>query len=163
MLRVVLVIAVVAAVAFVAGFGVGQSTMFVRPTAKEPRQNVEVARVIDGDTVELADYVPPEPMDESARLLFVDTPERDEEGFEEATAFVEDLLSEGDARVEFDEGQGYRDRFGRLLVLLYVVDEDGGERLVNLELVRERHSEYETQWGEPADRELREIFEETAR
>ena len=44
-----------------------------------------VSRVIDGDTFELCSG-------ETARLLCVDTPEKGEEGYEEAKVFLEDLI-----------------------------------------------------------------------
>jgi micrococcal nuclease len=84
-----------------------------------------VSRVIDGDTVELS-------RSGRARLIGVDTPEvyGGVECFgREASAFVKRRLS--GRRVRVRRGVEDRDRYGRLLVYLYV---DG--RMFNAELVR---------------------------
>ena len=82
-----------------------------------------VQRVIDGDTVVLADG-------ERVRYIGMDTPERGERLFDEATAYNRRLV-EGQ-RVGLLKDQSETDRFGRLL--RYVL---AGDILVNAELVRE--------------------------
>ncbi len=82
-----------------------------------------IARVIDGDTVELADGA-------RVRYIGVDTPERGEPLFTEATRLNRRLVEGREARLARDTSE--TDRFGRLLRYVYVDD-----ILVNAELVRE--------------------------
>lgn len=88
----------------------------------------DVERVIDGDTVELAEVG-------SVRLIGIDTPERGECGFEEATEFSQERL--GDRRVRYVVGEEERDPHGRLLA--YVYDPEG--RMHNLELAEAGYAE----------------------
>ena len=85
--------------------------------------------MIDGDTVDLS-------RSGRARLIGVDTPEV-HGGVEcfgrEASAYVKKRLS--DRRVRVRRGIEERDRYGRLLVYLYL---DG--RMFNAELVREGYA-----------------------
>ncbi|CAA9473395.1 MAG: hypothetical protein AVDCRST_MAG38-1475, partial [uncultured Solirubrobacteraceae bacterium] len=95
------------------------------PERSGPAGTERVERVIDGDTVELS-------ASGRARLIGVDTPEvyGGVECFgREASAFAERRL-EG-RRVRVRVGVDDRDRYGRLLVYLYV-----GDRMFNEELVR---------------------------
>ena len=84
---------------------------------------VAVSRVIDGDTIELADG-------QRIRYIGVDTPERDELLYREATEYNRRLV-EGQ-RVRLLKDRSNEDRYGRLL--RYVL---AGDILVNAELVRE--------------------------
>ena len=86
-------------------------------------RGVLVQRVIDGDTVVLADG-------ERVRYIGMDTPERGERLFDEATAYNRRLV-EGQ-RVGLLKDQSEADRFGRLLRYVFA-----GDILVNAELVRE--------------------------
>ncbi len=72
-----------------------------------------VARVIDGDTVELSNG-------EKVRLLGIDTPERNEPLYAEARGLLTRLALHHPARV--DQTGRLRDRYGRLLGYLYVDD-----------------------------------------
>ena len=83
---------------------------------------VRVTRVVDGDTV---DVCCPEAR---VRLLGIDTPERGEWLFQEATAMTARLTTGQPVRMERCEEEA--DRYGRLLRNLFV-----GERHVNRELV----------------------------
>ena len=77
-----------------------------------------VERVIDGDTIRLAGVGP-------VRLIGVDTPETYGQRVEcfgpEATKYVSGLLPKG-ALVRYTIGDEPRDRYGRLLVYLYMPD-----------------------------------------
>lgn len=86
-----------------------------------------VERVIDGDTIVLADGG-------HVRLVQIDTPEAGEECYaEQATALTRRLLPSGTrVRIELDPRLDHVDRYGRRLA--YVFEE--GEN-VNLELVRD--------------------------
>ena len=88
-----------------------------------------VARVVDGDTLVLAD--PPEHM----RLIGADTPETVKPNWPvepwgpEAAAFTKQFVAGGVVRLEFD-GQP-RDKYGRILAYVWV-----GDRMLNEELIR---------------------------
>ena len=86
-------------------------------------QGALVDRVIDGDTIEMANGA-------RVRYISVDTPERDEPFYQKATDFNRRLV-EGQ-RVKLLKDESNEDRFGRLL--RYVL---AGDILVNAELVRE--------------------------
>lgn len=120
------------AVAFAAGLAAG----FALASALGPGVQsggdlawATVTRVVDGDTVHLDG--------EAHRLVLVDTPERGEPGFDEATDFVKARCL--DKTVAYDQNDPQpTDRFGRHLSLLYC---DGpGMPSINELLVREGHS-----------------------
>ena len=93
-------------------------------------QRGEVTRVVDGDTIRVL-Y---RGTDESVRLLRIDTPERGQPGFEEATAALRRLVGGREVVLEFETpGVEERDRYGRLLA--YV------------EMVRLGHSRFWTEYG----------------
>jgi micrococcal nuclease len=88
------------------------------PTAPGDASTATVERVVDGDTIRLRGIGP-------VRLIGVDTPEtyggRTECFGPEATRYVERMLPRG-ARVRYTVGEEPRDRYGRLLVYLYMPD-----------------------------------------
>ena len=88
------------------------------PTAPGDASSARVERVVDGDTVRLRGIGP-------VRLIGVDTPEtyggRVECFGPEASRYVKGLLPRG-ARVRYTVGEEPRDRYGRLLVYLYMPD-----------------------------------------
>ncbi len=93
-----------------------------------------VSRVIDGDTFELCSG-------ETARLLCVDTPEKGEEGYEEAKVFLEDLILYKEVRLESSNYNGNNtDKYGRLLRWVYVQDIDK-ETFVNKYLLEEGYGD----------------------
>ena len=88
-------------------------------------QDASVARVGDGDTIDLADG-------RQVRLVQVDAPELRECYGREAARDLRELLPEGaTVRLEADPRLDEVDRFGRLLRYVHL-----GEANVNLELVR---------------------------
>ena len=127
----ILVLAVALLVAILAGCGsvptlescddVARAT--TRGGAESSSRGTLVQRVIDGDTVVLANG-------ERVRYIGMDTPERGERLFDEATAYNRRLV-EGQ-RVGLLKDQSEADRFGRLLRYVFA-----GDILVNAELVRE--------------------------
>ena len=129
---------------FAAGMVVGQITT-PRPgiPVLAPRNAIGLHRVIDGNTAEVA-YVPPAvPVVERLRLIGVDTPERDEPGYKEATEALKAMLKDKPLRIEFEVlGQLERDNFGRLVVYLYADD-----LLVNAELIRQGWSKHYQKHG----------------
>ena len=94
-----------------------------RGGAESSSRGTLVQRVIDGDTVVLADGA-------RVRYIGMDTPERGERLFDEATEYNRRLV-EGQ-RVGLLKDQSEADRFGRLLRYVFA-----GDILVNAELVRE--------------------------
>ena len=70
-----------------------------------------VTKVVDGDTIDVNDI--------RIRLSLVNTPERGEPGFKEATDFVKKLCQNKDAQVDIDDGQRGSDRYGREIGVVY--------------------------------------------
>jgi micrococcal nuclease len=104
------------------------------------RERVELVRVIDGDTIE----VRWRGGRERVRLLRIDTPERGDRGYREATAALATLLGDETLELVFERpGRPERDRYDRLLA--YVLT--GGEN-ANVELVRLGWSRFWTRYGE---------------
>lgn len=84
-------------------------------------------RTVDGDSVRLGLII-----DVNTRLYGIDTPERGQEGFKEATDRLNDLLSKNEyVRVEW-HGRG---KFGRYLATLYADEES--EISINEQMIRE--------------------------
>jgi micrococcal nuclease len=96
------------------------------PTPPEDSVPVTVAQVIDGDTVELADG-------RRVRYLGINTPERDQPLYEEATAANRRLVEGQATRLALDVQT--LDRYGRTLAYLWVDDQ-----FVNVELVRQGYA-----------------------
>lgn len=89
---------------------------------------VDVTRVIDGDTFEgdIDLGLHTSISKQRFRLLGVDTPERKEEGYFEATEYTAQMVEGKKVLVEsFD-----RDSFGRILVMVYVDDVCLNEKLL---------------------------------
>jgi len=113
------------------------------PAAEVPEAaagTVPLVRVVDGDTVR----VRWRGEDTRVRLLRIDTPERGEPGFAEATAALRGLLDEGPVGIEFERpGEERRDRFGRLLAYVYAP----GGRNASVEMVKLGYSRFYTEFG----------------
>lgn len=88
-----------------------------------PSEQVHVARVVDGDTLELSDG-------RKIRLLGINTPERDRPLYREASQTLRELVDGKDVTLELDEEE--RDRYGRVLGYIHL-----GELFVNAEIVRQ--------------------------
>ncbi|MFW6056115.1 MAG: thermonuclease family protein [Chloroflexota bacterium] len=110
------VLALIIAAVFIVVRGLGG---FGIPTSVPAETLVE--RVIDGDTIDMADG-------SRVRYLCIDTPERGEQFYQEATDFNRDLV-DGRA-VELERGLRDVDQYGRLLRYVHV-----GDVFVNAELV----------------------------
>ena len=91
------------------------------------RHPAKLVRVVDGDTI----VVRYRGVEERVRYIGVDTPERDERCFVEATRVNEELLDDGPLTLEFDREM--RDRYERLLAYVRA-----GKTFVNLELLERR-------------------------
>lgn len=90
------------------------------PVEKRPRTYL-VSRVVDGDTVELGNG-------ESVRVVGIDTPERGECGYAEATAYMERLVL--GKRVRLGMADEDRDRYDRLLRYVDIGRTDAGLKQV---------------------------------
>lgn len=141
-------------IAFVAGFFAGRQT--IRTTGRAWRELPAAAdqlpvrsrkadlwpviRVVDGDTL----HVRFRGRDESVRLLRINTPERGQVGYGEATRALRRLVEGRKVRLEFERrGNVERDRYGRLLAYVYV-----GHLNVNVEMVRLGWSPFWTKYGQ---------------
>jgi len=76
-----------------------------------PQDRFRVVRVIDGDTIELAGG-------DRLRLTAIDCPERNDPYYDEATTFLEQILTGRRVSVVF--GPRRRDHYGRLLGHIYL-------------------------------------------
>lgn len=99
-------------------------------TATRRTQTYLVTRVIDGDTVELGNG-------ESVRVVGIDTPERGECGYAEATANLQRLAL--GKRVRLGDSDEDRDRYGRLLRYLDIGKVDAGLRQIEAGLAISRY------------------------
>lgn len=114
------------------------------PTAEtitRPGELGIVVNVIDGDTIDVLI----DGREVRVRYVGVNTPERDEPCYAEATQFNADLVADQTVRLERDSSD--TDRFNRLLRYIYV-----GDTFVNAELVRAGYAE--AVLYEPDDREF---------
>jgi len=98
----------------------------------EDLTTVKAVNVVDGDTIDLV-------FDDDkltalgiarARLIGVDTPEKDEPGFDQATQFTQAALTGETLFIGFD--RAITDRYGRLLVYAYTTE----GILHNLEIIK---------------------------
>ena len=102
-----------------------------------------VLRAIDGDTLVLRLDGAKLERKETVRLLNINTPEKNEPGFEDATAALKGLVRGGYVEREFENLDAEkRDGFGRLLAYVIV---DGVN--VNVEMVRQGWSAFYTKYG----------------
>lgn len=100
----------------------------------------QLSDVIDGDTID----VDCQRGAVRVRLLRIDTPERNEPGYEAATQALRQLLGDGDLELEFERpGLAVADDFQRLLAYVRVNGMN-----VNVEMVRLGWSEFWTKYGE---------------
>ncbi len=86
------------------------------------RETATVAQVVDGDTIELADG-------RRVRYIGMNTPERDQPYYQEATQANRQLVANKTIQLEFDTDTF--DRYGRTLAYVWV-----GGVMANLEIVR---------------------------
>ena len=95
------------------------------PTRDKPTQTTAqehlVTYVVDGDTVVVDGKT-------TVRLIGIDTPERGEPGYEQATEHLESLI--GNRFVRIEKGIEQTDRYGRELGYIYI-----GQRSINQEMI----------------------------
>lgn len=82
-------------------------------TPKTPSQNtnIKVTRIIDGDTLEIS-------TGDKVRLICIDTPEKNEAGYQEASNYLRNLVLNKEVKLEKDTSE--TDRYGRLLRYVYI-------------------------------------------
>lgn len=100
--------------------------------SQEPVQNntkelAFVIEVIDGDTIKLKN-------NQKVRLLGINTPEKGEKYYKEATVYLKSLVENKEVILEKDISE--TDRFGRLLRYVYLKD----GTFVNLEMIKNGHA-----------------------
>ena len=132
----------------VAGEALADATIATTPRG-EVRDGLVVDRVVDGDTVK----VTLDGEQVSVRLIGINTPETVKPGSPiecfgpESSDFAVDLLDGQSIVLEFDESQGYLDRYDRVLAYVWRVLPDGTLRLFNEEAVRGGFA-YERQYSD---------------
>jgi micrococcal nuclease len=148
------------------GFAAGRWSATALRVAEPPRvvtrapasaDTWTVVRVIDGDTL-VARGAGGE---EHVRLRAINTPERGQAGFEEATAALREMAASGAAaRLEYETpGKLDRDRYGRVLAYVFV-----GGLNTSVEMVRQGWAAYETKYGPSRfDAAMREAANEAQR
>ncbi|MEZ4218987.1 MAG: thermonuclease family protein [Myxococcota bacterium] len=102
--------------------------------------------VVDGDTL----YVDCAGREHNVRLLRVDTPERNEPGYEAARDALSRAVEHRRLRLEFEEpGTPSYGTYGRLLAYVFAQLDarDADELFVNAELVRGGYSRFWTKYG----------------
>lgn len=83
----------------------------------------EIKAVIDGDTIELSNG-------ERVRYIGIDTPERNQAFYKEATAGNQELLKKGKLKLEYDKDK--KDNWGRTLAYVWT-----DSVMVNAELIKQ--------------------------
>ncbi|MBI2579057.1 MAG: thermonuclease family protein [Candidatus Aenigmarchaeota archaeon] len=101
---------IITAIAFLAVFFLKPRPAFAECTGRAQCFSEQVTRVIDGDTIAAGET--------RIRLVLVDTPEKNEKGYEEATEFTKSLCLNKNAIIDQDDLQ-YYDDYGRMLAVVY--------------------------------------------
>lgn len=97
-----------------------------------------VDHVVDGDTLVVTNGFDRE----TVRLLCIDTPERGELRYEQASAHLAALVESRIVRLVPDPRLSNRDAYGRLLRYIFV-----GDMNISVEMIRAGFTGYVTKWG----------------
>lgn len=114
-----------------------------RDRVSEGERTHFVARVIDGDTLELGDG-------RTVRLVGIDAPEREECGYDQASAALADLVLR--QRVRLAASDEDTDQYGRLLRYVDVGTTDAGLRLLERGLAVARYDSRDGYGHHPRER-----------
>ena len=98
-------------------------------------ENNTVVNVIDGDTFEY--YDADSESIKIVRLLCVDSPEKNEEGYDEAKLFLESIIL--DKQIIMTSSITDKDAYGRELRYVYLYDEDDNNLFINKLILEEGH------------------------
>lgn len=96
-------------------------------TSEEPEYH-SVIKIVDGDTIRIDNG-------ESVRLICIDTPERGEKGYKEASDYLESLILNQEVKLTKDVSE--RGKYGRLVRYIYSMKGD----FINEIMVREGYAE----------------------
>lgn len=133
-------------IGFILGILTGLSIQFfVFNETKEIKKDLyyDVVRVVDGDTI----VVKIDDEEEKVRLLCIDTPERGQKGYKEATNYLRQIIT-NKVKLEYDGKK--RGAYGRLLA--YVWLKNGN--MANIEMIKAGHTAYYTKYGKGKYKEL---------
>jgi endonuclease YncB( thermonuclease family) len=101
----------------------------IDPIEKMPTEEYhEVIRIVDGDTIRIDNG-------ESVRLICIDTPERGEDGYKEASDYLESLILNQQVKLTKDVSD--RGKYGRLVRYIYNMKGD----FINEIMVRQGYAE----------------------
>jgi micrococcal nuclease len=115
-----------------------KNTAAIEEKTHDPPPIATVVRIIDGDTIKVRHRG----RLESIRLLYIDTPETNQPGFEEAKDALQSIVGK-EVRLKFeDPNQPTRDKYNRLLA--YVIS--GGIN-TSIEMVNLGWSKFYTKFG----------------
>lgn len=117
----------------------GEGQVPIEPNGVEPsnphtsKATVKVAKVIDGDTLELASG-------EKVRLIGIDTPEKDQFYYKEAKNRLKKLVEDRDIALEYDVQPA--DKYGRILGYVWMNDAKNPEQeiFVNKSMIEEGYA-----------------------
>lgn len=113
------------------------------------KMRAEIKDVVDGDTV----IVYLNGKVEHVRLLRINTPEKQESGYIEASNFLKSYLFTGlHVYLEFEGEKLERDRYGRVLAYIYV-----NQTHVNLMMVQNGYAKF---WRRDGEGRMKKDFEE---
>lgn len=113
-------------VVFALAILVAASLLVLMEFAPTSNETFEVSQIIDGDTIRLS-------TGERVRLIGINTPEKDQPYYLEATQKLSQLI--GNDRVTLKKDVTDKDQYGRLLRYVYV-----NETFVNLEMVKQGYA-----------------------
>ena len=121
------------------------STAYYAPAPEAAWRGCEVLRIEDGDTI----IVRAGKREERVRLLYIDTPEKGEKGYDAARKALAAFINGQLVDLEFETpGEPQRDRGGRLLAYVIVPKASGYfRRNVNLNIVFVGWSRYTTKFS----------------
>ena len=126
--------------------------------AKAPVPPITLERVVDGDTAYVF-YQHPTPVHTKLRFLRINTPERGQPLYKEATQALKNILTGKKLTLEFEKQDKYEtDRYGRALVYVFA-----GDLNVNVEMVRLGWSKHYVKYGTGKYKALFEAAEKEAR
>ncbi len=127
--------------------GCAQPPILDAPPADTPYR---VLKIVDGDTLDIGVPARGYVLRQRVRLLGIDTPERGQAGYAEATEALRQMV--GGRRVTLRYGGRLRGRYGRLLAYVWL-----GELDVNIQLVQTGHAKVDMRFKHDRREEFRKM------